>query len=329
MNNGYIGHPDQLMTVQQGVLTQGKQNGVRFIDISNGAGLELTVLADRCMDIYQVRFDGKNLAFINPCGIVHPSYFARSDEAWFGTFTAGFLTTCGLTTIGVGAEENGVKLNLHGVIGNMPATQVNVERGESDGVPFVKLTGEMSENMLGYNMTLTREITIRHGVNEIELRDTVTNLGHKTAPHMILYHCNMGYPLLSENAVIEINSSDTRGRTAHAQDNIDKWRIVQKPQTEFEEICFYHNIIPGADGLARAAIKNSAEHIGVEVRYDPRTLDRFVQWSMFQKGTYVVGLEPCNGTIDGRDDARRNGSLKQLDPGESVTHSLVFDFLRV
>ena len=329
MNREYIGHPDQCMTVQQGVLTGGKQQGVRFVNISNGSGLDLIVLPDRCMDLYQVRFKNKNCGFIYPCGIVHPSYFIRSDEGWIDTFAAGFLTTCGLSYTGIGADDDGIKTSLHGVIGNMPAVHMNIEREIADNVQIVRLSGEIHEHLSGANITLKRDITVSHKTNEIAIHDQVQNSGFKRTPHMIIYHCNLGYPLLSESAVIEVNSGAIRGRTRWAQENVGKWREIPGPQNEFEEMCFYHEIIPDADGLASAALKNPREHIGVEIRYNPCTLDNFVQWSMFKKGEYVLGLEPCNATIDGRDDARRNNTLKYLDPGENVTHNLVFRFFEV
>ena len=37
-----------------------------------------------------------------------------------------------------------------------------------------------------------------------------------------------------------------------------------------------------------------------------------------------MGLEPCNATLDGRDLAREDGSLKILQPGESRVHQLRF-----
>ena len=324
----YIGHIDQCLSVQQGVLAQGKQNGVRFIHISNGSGLELTVLPDRCMDLYQVRFEGKNCCFIYPCGIVHPSYFARSDEGWADTFAAGFLTTCGLTYTGLSVEDEGIHTSLHGVIGNMPAVDVNVAREIVGDVPRVRLTGEIHEHLCGVNMALTREITVCHGVNEIAVRDIVQNRGFKRTPHMIVYHCNLGYPLLSEAAKIELNSRSIRGRTPLAQKNLDAWRTIPSPQDEYEEMCFYHDVVRDENGFAKAGIVNHEEHISLEIKYDAGTLDQFVQWSMFQKGEYALGLEPCNATIDGRDDARKNGTLKYLDSGESVTHRLTFGFDR-
>ena len=37
--------------------------------------------------------------------------------------------------------------------------------------------------------------------NEIIIKDKVKNIGFDETPYMILYHMNMGYPLLTENSV--------------------------------------------------------------------------------------------------------------------------------
>ena len=34
------------------------------------------------------------------------------------------------------------------------------------------------------------------------VRDSVTNLGNRRTPHMLLYHCNFGYPLVDDGTRI-------------------------------------------------------------------------------------------------------------------------------
>ena len=43
---------------------------------------------------------------------------------------------------------------------------------------------------------------------------------------------------------------------------------------------------------------------------------------MLAKGTFVTGLEPCNATINGMADARENGSLKTIAPGEEKQYRI-------
>jgi len=322
----YIGHQDQLISVFESVLIGGKQNGVRVIHVSNGSGLEIVLLPDRCLDIYQVRFMGKNLNYIYPCGIVAPQYYNRTDESWIDTFYAGFLSTCGLTYTGLSVNDNGIETSLHGVIGNQPAENINIIRGADNEIPYVVISARINEHLCGVNLTLVREIKITYGINEINLTDCVENHMFEPSPHMIVYHCNLGYPLISEYAELVLPSNSVRGRTAWAKRNIDSWAKIEMPQDQYEEMCFYHKLQTDQNGWSSVTVRNPKENIGVNINFDTSTLDQFIQWNMFKKGEYVLGLEPSNCTIDGRDDARANGTLKVLPAGSSVRHRLKFSF---
>ena len=67
----YIGEPDQLMSVRDARLLDGRQDGVRMIQVDNGGALECTLLPGRAMDLYQVRYKGANLNYIAPAS-PHP-----------------------------------------------------------------------------------------------------------------------------------------------------------------------------------------------------------------------------------------------------------------
>ena len=68
--------------------------------------------------------------------------------------------------------------------------------------------------------------------------------------------------------------------------------------------------------------------MGIAIEIDLSTLDHFVQWKMMGAGDYVMGLEPSNSTIDGIDDAVKNGSMKYLEPGETREYNLTFHILK-
>ena len=73
----YLGDVAQVFEVKEYRLMGGKAEGVRAIDISNGAGLELTLLPDRGMDFYRLKYKGQTLNFFTPTGIAAPAYFAE------------------------------------------------------------------------------------------------------------------------------------------------------------------------------------------------------------------------------------------------------------
>ena len=121
----YIGNLSQLFHVENYRMEGGKKDGVRVTNVQNENGLNYTVVADRCMDIANLSFKGINISYINPSGIVAPEYYDRTGVNWLKSFTAGFVTTCGLDNVGNPCED-GEELGLHGRIGNTPADEYNV-----------------------------------------------------------------------------------------------------------------------------------------------------------------------------------------------------------
>ena len=122
--NPYIGHASQLYGVEEHRLVGGKGDGMRLLQIRNGKGMELTVSPDRCADISRVSIDGMNVSYFSPCGYVAPAYYQKDGTDWLKSFTAGFLTTCGLEAAGSPCVDEGEVLPLHGSVANTPAAGV-------------------------------------------------------------------------------------------------------------------------------------------------------------------------------------------------------------
>lgn len=122
----YIGHPSQIMGVEEYRLMNGKGDHMHMLHARNGLGLELTVNADRCADISRLYLDGKNLSYTSVAGNVASAYYS-TDQDGFGflkSFNCGFLTTCSLNNIGSPNEDEGKLHGLHGNIGNTPSDYI-------------------------------------------------------------------------------------------------------------------------------------------------------------------------------------------------------------
>ena len=122
--SAYLGHPSQLCSVEEVRLQGGKGDGMRLLQIRNAAGMELTISADRCADISRLIFKGDNMGYFSPCGYVAPGYYDDRGDGFLKSFTAGFLTTCGLTAVGSPCVDEGETLPLHGTIGNTPCDRL-------------------------------------------------------------------------------------------------------------------------------------------------------------------------------------------------------------
>lgn len=323
----YIGDINQLMPVLDGKLSGGFQDGVRFVEVSNGGNLVVTVLPDRCMDIYQVRYKGKNINYIGPCGITAPSYYDSQGDGWLRSFYAGMLTTIGLQNVGAAATVGGVAQGLHGRISNAPAELVNCNRTLVNDLPAVTLEGSMREaQFFGENLQLTRKYEFCYEEDAILLTDTITNHGYGPRPFVYGLHLNYGYPLLDEGVELTIPTENITPRSQHAADHIDTWQQVDAPAYPFEERCYLHDMKKDENGLCYYEIYNPKLNMGVRVQYNGNQFPYFCQWKMLEKGHYIMGLEPYNAPLDGPKLFEEGCKAPVLAPGESIVHKVKLEF---
>lgn len=323
----YVGNRDQLFKAKRIIMQEGKAGGVEMIDVQNRSGMHFDVNVSRGMDIPYLDFCGENIGFISPCGVVAPQYFDDKGLGFLKSFTAGFLTTCGLKSAGAPSEYKGKAYGLHGNISHTPAEEVTCVVEEGD-VPCIKITGKVRDAVIfGDKMLLEREIICYYKEKKFTIKDKVTNEGYQKTNHMILYHCNLGYPLLSPDSEIFIPAVKTVARNPHAEEGIGVWDKLQEADPAYEEMCYYHDVKTGDNKEAAVAVYNPALALGVAIEFDKTTLDHLVEWKMMGAGDYVLGLEPGNSTIDGIEDAIENGSMKFLEPGETAEYHLSFKIL--
>ena len=317
----YMGDPLQVRGAEELVLrNNAKGNGMRLLYIRNGLGLEVFLSLDRAGDVARVNFKGDNLGFFAPCGFVAPQYFDMSG-AFLRNFTAGFFTTCGLTNVGEEGFDGEEKLAKHGTISCTPAKLMGLEETNA-GLTAEILVKEAS--LFGTKLTLKREYFFSYTENVFTLKDTVENVGDIDSPYMILYHCNMGYPLLSENATLKIPGKITPYNDWAAQ-NVDTVYDVSAPDENFKSRCYYFDV-DKKNGFANVGIYNEKINKGLLISYSKETLDNFTLWKLLRKGDYVIGLEPSNCSIDGRVKDRKRGILKTLKPNETTQNTLKFAF---
>ena len=122
--NKYIGNELQLFGVEEVRLVGGKGDGMRMLNVRNGKGLEFVVSVDRAADISKVSLGGVNFSYFSPCGYVAPAYYDKQGLGFLKSFTAGFLTTCGLTSVGNPCVDDGEELGLHGTVSHIPCENI-------------------------------------------------------------------------------------------------------------------------------------------------------------------------------------------------------------
>ena len=324
----YVGDFSQLFGIKEYSMSGGKANGVKAFDVRNGSGLEFTVLADRCLDIAGLSFKGINCSFISKTGIVAPEYYDENGFGFLRSFHAGFLTTCGLRNVGNPCEENGESYSLHGRISNTPAEEVCAETEWIDDIPILAISGKMREaRVFGENLLLSRRITCRYGENKIFIQNVVENCGFKREELMLLFHFNLGYPLLDEGSLLVAPTEKLTPRDSEAKKGEASYNQCQQPTANYSEQVFYHNLNSNQNGDTRVALINETLELGIALHFNKNQLFNFTQWKQMGEGEYVLGLEPCNCYVGGRIDPRNKGILEFMEPGEIRNFDLTIELL--
>lgn len=173
--------------------------------------------------------------------------------------------TCGLDS--VGAREG---FPLHGTLHGRAA---KITRAEcSNRGIFVE--GEISDTALfGKNLLLKRRIYSDIGSDTVTLKDTLVNLGFREEDYCLLYHVNVGYPMLDEGAEIRAEIEEAIPRTAWAKERAAQRSIITAPVPEEEETCYFLRLKEPCVSLENKKIQKR-----FSLAYSGDMLPEFVQW---------------------------------------------------
>ncbi len=310
-----IGNPDQLVSVRESVLTDGKARGSRIITVNNGK-FTFVILADRGFDVAEMRYQGTNLSFISKNGIVSPAISHTDAVGFLSCFTGGFLYTCGLDNVG-GPEGGAIQ---HGSMNMVPASRITVERSWEGDEYVVRISAFLENTALfGRNITLKRTYTVKYLSDEIELKDEIANNGFLDSSYMILYHCNFGYPMVDDGMRIEGDFSYSEPRGEDAKARMEDRLLFNAPVDDIPEFVYFHKVEGDTP-----CVKLVNERIGLvaSVSYDKTNLPWLLEWKSLASGDYVLGIEPCSTTIDEKKQVK-------LAPGETKTNKIVFGVKRI
>jgi len=314
-----VGQMDQLAGIGLLEVVDGKARGCQMLEVWTGSGLRFQVNAERALDISSCDFKGLPLDWRSPAGDVHPAFYEPQGLGWLRSFPGGLLATCGLDQFGSPSQEGGAEFGLHGRLSNSPASQVNY-RTFWDGDDYkLEISGETRQAALFCeNLVLRRKISTALGSNRIRIEDVAANEGFQPAPHMLLYHFNLGFPLVSEQTRLQLQSEETLPRDATAKSGLAEWDRFQAPTPGYSEQVFIHRPVAAENGLTTVELRNPQLGLGLRWTYKTAELPYLMEWKMMGEGAYVVGVEPanCKG-LGGRAATREAGQLPILAPGES------------
>ncbi len=322
-----VGHMHQLADVVPVTFGDGRAQGMEGWMVRNGA-LQFTVMKDKCLDLAEVSYRGANINFLSKPGLQGRNHYDTNGQEAQRSIMGGMLFTCGLENICPPYHTADKDYPMHGRIRTTPAEHTGVTtRWTEDGYEM-SIHGEMREaELFGENMVLRRTITTCYPNNEIKICDVVENQGFRPEPMMLLYHFNVGYPLLDEGTEIILPTRKVTPRDAVAAQHVDAWDHMEAPIDNEPEYVFLHELEEDEDGNTFAAVLNEKLGLGLCITFAKKNLPYFMQWKSLASGDYVLGLEPANSSVYGRAYHEAQGDLHHLEPFQSETMELTLRIL--
>jgi hypothetical protein len=322
-----VGDLSQVCGVRPVEFVDGNERGVRAMEIKTGSGLDYTILTDRAMDIFEAKFNGASLCWHSPSGPVAPAFYDPYELGWLWSMSGGLMMTCGLTHVGPPEQYDDEDLGLHGRVANIPAKSVSCGCDWENDEYIIWAMGQVRQaRLFGPNLLLNRMIYSRMGQSKIWIKDTIENTGFTETPLMILYHCNIGFPILDKESELLAVVNNLSPRDKVAEKGVEEFDKFEEPVENVEEQCFYIDPDTDEDDMVNVALVNrqfnNNQGIGIYLSYPKSELGEFTEWKMMGEGSYVLGLEPGNCRPEGRNNAEKRGALKTLKPGETCSFRL-------
>ena len=255
---------------------------------------------------------------------VHPAFVPLMEPAGLG-WLDGFnelLCRCGLESNGPPEFDDAGRLlrPLHGRIANTPAHRVELIVDEDAGQ--LTLRGVVDESRFHFQSAAADDVDhdARSAPTNSPGRDEVENIGGREATLQMLYHFNIGQPLLRPGA--RITRADRHGRTAHASRRQGRHRTLE-----------HH--AAAATGLGRASLRlgprgrqagdtrvlvsGLTDDEAVGLRFNKRALPCLTVWrnTPAEADGYVLGIEPGTNYPNPRTFEKQHGRVVSLKPGES------------
>lgn len=300
----------------------GKALGMPCLTIDTGA-IATTILPYRGMGLWKCWASGNALGWQSPVtGPVHPSLVPVGDPTGIG-WLEGFdelLVRCGLLSNGAPEfDAHGVvRYPVHGRIANLPAHALRIELDPDAGT--LDVIGRVRESrFLVYALELESRIRFHAGRALIEITDTVTNVTSTPGSMQLLYHINLGQPILQSGSRIEAPLEIVAPRDARAAEGIDDWDRCRGPESGYREQVYFGKPLADDKHWSMAMLANADSSLGVSVHFDTRTLPAVTFWknTAAVEDGYVVGLEPATGFPNARSFEEKQNRVVRLHGGES------------
>jgi len=233
----------------------------------------------------------------------------------------------------------GNRYDHHGESALLP-WDATVTRDDGDAVAI-----ELTARLRRYPFAVTRELTLPAGESRLDIDESVTNEGEYELEYVWQHHVALGRPLVGPEARLDVPAGESHiddygpdhstnrlagdqhfpWPTAEGVDGEDV-DLTQFPPTD-SEIHDQAYLLGVEDGWY--AVTNTDLDLGFALSYPADHFEALWYWqafggvdeSPFWGRNYTAGLEPTTAYPGHSypDAQRENGTMKTLDPGETVS----------
>lgn len=313
----------RLVTLEDGV-----ERGMRVVEMKSGGGLSIDITVDRGGDIGHLASNGQTLSWHGAGGLTSPWLMDREGDRGQGFLRGhgGFLNTCGLDHIrqpdrdksqnnyqdaqididyplhGKGAFHPAM-LRGHGLIDDVPEPYVFCETEFIQAMNFVSA------------LRLRRRIEMPVGSQHVTITDVVRNVGNTPATHMLLYHFNLGFPMVAPGCQVNLGSDEC---VWHSEDHDPLARFPAPSPGS----CKLISVFEHTSETAKVLLTSPQAAMQLQIKYPSTQLPYCQMLRAAEPGIYGIGIEPCTTAGRTRAEARERGEMIVLQPGEERQYCL-------
>lgn len=319
---GDVGLADCDFSLRKRTLHGGLRDGVNVVEMDNGL-LRTTVLADRGMGVWRVWLGDLQVGWPSPVkGPVHPK-FVPLDEAGGIGWLSGFdelVCRCGLEYNGAPewSPDGKLKHTLHGRIANRPAHFVSATIDPDQRQ--MEVTGVVDEaRLFGNSLRLTSTVRTAFGSPRLTISDEITNPWSLPADLALLYHINIGPPLVAEGARFDAPLETMAPRNEAAIAAVETWHDYQRPRPGAPESVLYMELAADQNQKTSVLLTDPAGQRGLSLSFRRDQFPYFALWKnpISYRDGYCTGLEPCINFPNGKSFEQSRGRIAQVAPGET------------
>ena len=277
--DGRISNLSEICYIKRYTLAGGKEEGLKVVEINNGV-LRFIVNESKAFDIMQLWHKGENVSFVSKNGFTKDTTVAYNRR-----FEGGMLYTVGLDSVG-----ERVGFDTHGSFHNIPAKVLSAICTEEK----IEVVAEVEDTALfGKNLVMIRKISTALNSDTLTVEDSLVNRGSKDEEYCLLYHINLGYPMLDDGVKVLYDGKIILPRTNLAAERINEAHTFLPPVDNEEERCYFiENEEP------RVTVVNEKLNKTFILEYSEKTLPKMVLWQSNASGDYALGLEPTTTFLD-------------------------------